>query len=239
MEEFTRYGWATMELYFREYPWYPLSPTIHKICTHSGEIQERVPLPLGAMSEGAAETTHRMRKMFRLYFTRKMSRLLTMQDLLNRSIDISDPVIIDRAKKCGLYKPKESDTFHSLLREARHLLEIYDEPPSPGPSRTTVNRNRDAAVDPRNVEEIRPFVFPAPPPAVNDEQLLEDDLADDDDLGTDTDDDQNDDTDGVNDDGDSNEGSDSGDEEENIYLDDDPYPEYEWRAGGPEHMDAN
>ena len=130
-EKFDDYCKKTFTFYKKHYGWFNISPSVHKYLTHSVEIQQRVLLPLGVLSEGAAEHAHRIRKLIRLGFTRKTSRLHTMTDLFNRCLDLSDPLLSSwyaRQKKLFI---KHEKAVEKLPAEACALLVIDEQPRRP------------------------------------------------------------------------------------------------------------
>ena len=60
---------------------------------HGAEIIEDAILPIGHLSEEAAEATNKYVRQFRLFFTRKCDRQKTMNDLFCRLLANSDPFI--------------------------------------------------------------------------------------------------------------------------------------------------
>ena len=105
----------TARLYVSLYPWYPMPPTLHRLLLHSAVVVEETILPIGVMSEEAAEALHKVARRFRQHHTRKDSRLHTMTDLFRRLLVMSDPVISSlrqperRAAQCrrrGLLQPE-------------------------------------------------------------------------------------------------------------------------------------
>ena len=70
-----------------------MPPTLHRLLIHSAEVVEQCLLPIGMMSEEAAEARHKDLRLFRLHHTRKDSRLHTMSDLFGRLLVTSDPLI--------------------------------------------------------------------------------------------------------------------------------------------------
>ena len=112
--------WETARLYVRLYAWYPMPPTLHRLLIHSAEVVERCLLPIGMMSEEAAEARHKDLRVFRLRHTRKDSRLHTMSDLLGRLLVTSDPLISSlrqeerRAKQTRRHGPLPPEVYALL-----------------------------------------------------------------------------------------------------------------------------
>lgn len=126
-DRFRAFALETYRLYVQEYGWFIMSPSVHKVLIHAAEIQQNLDMPMGAASEGGGELLHRLRKEARLHATRKDSRLHNMQDLFNRCLDISDPLISSKAEKMlNKFRNREE-----LPAEARALLDTGDDPPPP------------------------------------------------------------------------------------------------------------
>lgn len=90
---FSAYAKETAELYVNLYPWYPMSPTIHKILIHGPIIIEKALLPIGQLSEEAAEARNKHIRTYRENFARKISRIDCNKDVLNRLLLTSDPFL--------------------------------------------------------------------------------------------------------------------------------------------------
>lgn len=89
------------------FPWYNLSATVHKILIHGASVIDYALLPIGDLSEEAAEAKNKDIKNFRLNHTRKISRIASNTDLLNRLLLSSDPLItglrkLPKKKKASL-----------------------------------------------------------------------------------------------------------------------------------------
>jgi len=83
----------TFNLYMKTYPWYPMSPTVHKILVHGADIINLCIVPVGCLGENASEARNKHYKMDRRSHARKNSRLSNMADVFNRAMDSSDPLI--------------------------------------------------------------------------------------------------------------------------------------------------
>lgn len=75
------------------YPWRPMTPTVHKVLDHGKAIIENSMLPLGELTEEAQEARNRDVKDFRLFNTRKCSKIAQNSDLMEYLIISSDPVL--------------------------------------------------------------------------------------------------------------------------------------------------
>ena len=80
-EKFRSFCETTFVLYMRSYPWYPMSPTIHKILVHGYQINNSSLVPLGSLGENASEARNKLYKKDRLSHSRKNSRINTMTDI--------------------------------------------------------------------------------------------------------------------------------------------------------------
>ena len=97
------------------YPWYYMPTTVHKILIHGREIISSSLLPIGQMSEDAQESSNKYIKRFREDFSRKNSRVKTMEDVFLRLLVSSDPYISSLRKL-----PKKK--LNCFLPEAINLL---------------------------------------------------------------------------------------------------------------------
>ena len=70
-----------------------MSVTLHKILVHGAEIVHNSVLPLGMMSEEAAESRNKIYRNDREFHARKMSRIANLTDIFHRALEGSDPVI--------------------------------------------------------------------------------------------------------------------------------------------------
>lgn len=93
IEAFQKYADETHKLYVQLYKWYPLSPTVHKILVHGATIMKHLILPIGMCSEEAQETRNKCLRKYRERHARKFSRIVNIEDVFNRLMLTSDPVI--------------------------------------------------------------------------------------------------------------------------------------------------
>ena len=120
-EKYKEYGIETARLFREKYPWFNISPTIHKVLLHGAEIIKHANLPIGQLSEEAAESTNKYVRQFRLLYTRKCDRKKTMNDLFCRLLANSDPLIASMRYK---YKKPLKPFSH----EARAMLKAPEVP---------------------------------------------------------------------------------------------------------------
>ncbi|XP_028146043.1 uncharacterized protein LOC126891809 [Diabrotica virgifera virgifera] len=90
---FEEYCLETAKLYVAKYSWYYMPSSVHKILLHGAIVIKEAILPIGQLSEEAQESRNKDLKSFREKHTRKISRISGNQDLLNRLLITSDPVI--------------------------------------------------------------------------------------------------------------------------------------------------
>lgn len=93
VEGFDRYCDETAQLYVSLYNFYPMSPTLHKVLRHGAEVIKEAILPIGQLSEEAAEARNKHIRLYRLNYSRKFSRIDCNMDVLNRLLLTSDPLI--------------------------------------------------------------------------------------------------------------------------------------------------
>lgn len=77
--------------YVAKYEWHPMTVTLHKILVHGAKIIDSLSLPVGMLSEQAAESRNKFWRFDREHHTRKISREATMSDLFHRALVSSDP----------------------------------------------------------------------------------------------------------------------------------------------------
>lgn len=110
----------TARRYVELYGWYPMPTTLHKLLAHSAAVVQSCHLPIGMMSEEAAEAANKRVRQYRLDHTRKDSRLHTMSDLVGYLLVASDPLL----SSSGLQRRREAAARRKgkLLPETLALL---------------------------------------------------------------------------------------------------------------------
>ncbi|CAH1099302.1 unnamed protein product [Psylliodes chrysocephalus] len=93
VDKFEAYTYETAKLYTDLYDWHPMSPTIHKVLMHGAEVISHAILPIGQLSEEAAEARNKHLRQYRLNFARKFSRVDCNRDVLYRLLLSSDPYL--------------------------------------------------------------------------------------------------------------------------------------------------
>lgn len=120
LKKFADYCWDTAKVYISLYDWHPMSPTMHKILLHGATVMEKALLPIGLLSEEAAEARNKHFRMYRYNFARKFSRVDCNADIINRLLLSSDPLLTS-------LRPKPKSRMHTFSKEAIAMLL----PPSP------------------------------------------------------------------------------------------------------------
>lgn len=92
-EKYKNFCIDTSKLYISLYPWCPMKTTVHKILIHGADIISEFLLPIGCLSEEAQEARNKDFKIYRERFSKKCSRKKNMEDVFNRLLISSDPVI--------------------------------------------------------------------------------------------------------------------------------------------------
>lgn len=117
LPKFSSYCSDTAKLYVELYSWHPMTPTVHKVLVHGPVIVQHALLPIGTLSEEAAEARNKHFRQFRERYSRKFSREQCNLDVLNRLLLTSDPYfssIRSRPKKMSMPSFKEA-TLEMLL----------------------------------------------------------------------------------------------------------------------------
>lgn len=114
-QKFEDYAQDTAKLYVELYGWHPMSPTVHKILIHGAQVMAEAILPIGQLSEEAAEARNKHIRKYRVDFARKFSRIECNRDVLNRLLLTSDPLI-----SCN--RPKNKRKILLFSDEAKRML---------------------------------------------------------------------------------------------------------------------
>lgn len=115
IEKFEMYCKETAELYVSLYKFHPMSPTLHKVLSHGAAVIKEAILPIGQLSEEAAEARNKHIRAFRLNYARKFSRVACNTDVLNRLLLTSDPLLTGmRNAKHKRKSPLSADTMNLL-----------------------------------------------------------------------------------------------------------------------------
>lgn len=115
LEKFSKYLSSTAKYYVDLYAWHPMTPTIHKILAHGVLVIKNALLPIGQLSEEAAESRNKHFRLYRQNFARKFSRTQCNQDVLNRLLLTSDIFLsCSRVKLPSKRKPLSSEALEFL-----------------------------------------------------------------------------------------------------------------------------
>ena len=110
----------TASLYVEHYSWYPMPATLHRLLLHSAAVVQHCLLPIGAMSEEAAETRHKDVRLYRLHRARRDTQLHTMADVFGRLLLSSDPIVSSLG--AASRRRQRASSRQPLLAETRALL---------------------------------------------------------------------------------------------------------------------
>lgn len=113
--KFKDFALETARQLVAEYPWYYMPASVHKVLIHGADIINHGLLSIGELSEEAAEASNKYYKAFRRDNTRKMNRVLTNTDLINRLLLHSDPLISGLRKLPVKKKSSLSKSVFDLL----------------------------------------------------------------------------------------------------------------------------
>lgn len=118
VDKFQSYADETAKLYVSMYDWYPMSPTMHKVLVHGATVIKHAILPIGQLSEEAAEARNKHFRLYRSKYSRKYNRSICNRDVLNRLLLTSDPFMsCSRKQPRKKSKPFSSETLPLLLPE--------------------------------------------------------------------------------------------------------------------------
>ncbi|XP_046809001.1 uncharacterized protein LOC124420405 [Lucilia cuprina] len=117
---FRKFCIETAKLYVSKYPWYNMSPTLHKILIHGPDIVCDSKLPVGILSEEAQEACNKTFKKVRENNARRCGRKENLEDIFNFLIVNSDPIITKTRKI-----PKKNK--QELPQEVKEFLAIPNE----------------------------------------------------------------------------------------------------------------
>lgn len=124
VERFHEFCQETSRHYVTLYGWYPLPPSIHKVLVHSKDIMLANDLAVGLLAEDASESCNKLYRHNRQFHARKNSRQNNLEDVFNRALDSSDPIVAS----FGLRKRQNDRTRKMIPREVLNLLEAPKEP---------------------------------------------------------------------------------------------------------------
>lgn len=144
--KFAEYGIQTARLYVEMYPWHPMTPTLHKILVHGATVIQHALLPIGLLSEEAAEARNKHFRQYRQNFARKFSRELCNRDVLNRLLLSSDPLV-------SSLRPTRKKKMNPFSKEAMEMLIPAEPNPISDDSDSTEKSTEDAEESTEDKEE--------------------------------------------------------------------------------------
>lgn len=92
-----------------------MTPTLHKVLVHGPAIIKNALLPIGQLSEEAAEARNKHFREYRLNYARKFSREACNKDIINRLLLTSDPLL-------SSIRPKHKKNAKAFSKECIELL---------------------------------------------------------------------------------------------------------------------
>lgn len=117
-DKFAEYLKCTAKYYVELYGWHPMTPTLHKILAHGILVIKHALLPIGQLSEEAAESRNKHFRQYRQNFARKFSRKECNQDILNRLLLTSDVYLsCSRTKLFRQRKPFSAEALEFLQED--------------------------------------------------------------------------------------------------------------------------
>ena len=118
--KFQSFSLETAKIFIREYGWYFMPSSVHKILIHGNDVLNATILPIGQMSEEAQESRNKDFKRFRQFNTRKSSRFSTNEDIMHNLLITSDPLI-------SILRSQWPTTVLELEKDAKYLLSNYED----------------------------------------------------------------------------------------------------------------
>jgi len=86
LDKFEELCHKTGDLIVDNYPWLPMTATVHKILVHSKQLLENTVLPAGYFGEEAAEARNKIYNSDRLHHARKHNRICVFTDVFHRAM---------------------------------------------------------------------------------------------------------------------------------------------------------
>ena len=112
-----------MDILLRTYvEWHPCVPAVHLDLVHGQALMEHFfPIPLGWLSEEPLESHNKLMKRFRSDYTMKNSRINMMEQLIHRSLDGSDPLVLEASMEDRL-KFRKHHAFEELPQVVKEMV---------------------------------------------------------------------------------------------------------------------
>jgi len=114
----------TKNIYFDHVAWFSMPQTLHKVLVHGSDLIRTCPIPIGLTNEEASEANNKFLRRFRLFHSRKVSWQKSVEDLYNRLMDVSDPLIQESITN----STSQRKTKRPLSTEILALLKVPKEP---------------------------------------------------------------------------------------------------------------
>lgn len=126
VERFHEFCKETAHHYVKLYKWFPFPSSVHKALIHSRDIMLANDLTLGTLAEDASESCNKLYRENRQFHARKNSRKNNLEDVFNRALDSSDPLVAS----FGMRKRQNNRIRKNIPKEVLNLLKTPDEPVS-------------------------------------------------------------------------------------------------------------
>lgn len=110
---------TTYRLIVEKYAWYKMPWSVHRILMHGAQTIIHNVLPIGQLTEEAAEARNKDFRRYREHHSRKFNRTTTNRDILNFLLVSSDPLI-------SSMRPVIKKKCLELPDEVKELL-LFDE----------------------------------------------------------------------------------------------------------------
>ncbi|CAH1108526.1 unnamed protein product [Psylliodes chrysocephalus] len=127
---YERYASETARLYVKLYDWHPMTPTMYKILVYGAVIIEKALLPIGQLSEEAAEARNKHFRSYRQDFARKFSRESFAQNkfLLNdrNKVRLIDMLKVHLEKNKTLTLQADEDADRLIVTTAISISSSYE-----------------------------------------------------------------------------------------------------------------
>jgi hypothetical protein len=124
LESFAALALSTANIWVDKYSSFKMTPSVHKVLIHGVEIMRNSILPVGILSEEAAEAKNKICRRDRLDHALKNSRKNNLEDVFYRSMDSSDPFLsslrIAARVKCHKKKSLPLEVTKLLLLDNFH-----------------------------------------------------------------------------------------------------------------------
>lgn len=123
LTKFSLFCNETAELYVKLYPWYYMPSSVHKLLMHGADIIKHFGvIPIGKLSEEAAEARNKDFRKYRENHSQKINRIATNEDILHNLLLSSDPKIT------SLRSRMTKQSVMILSPKAQELLHLSTEP---------------------------------------------------------------------------------------------------------------